>query len=136
MRFTTSKETGNPNSNIIRRRIYARRVIIKELTEMLRQFSCYNVLIQFCFLSSFSICPTLITPEIGRSMSFKNIFFNLHVLLPLLSVNYRKCSVVILVLIVGCLSKNIEGVAIVSSWEEQNYRTMIHHLMQIIEYLV
>ena len=56
MRFTTSKETGYPYADIIGLIIKSITVIVEKSDEMLFQFFCYNVLVQFldentlCFL--------------------------------------------------------------------------------------
>ena len=47
MRFTTSKETGNPDSHLICIAVDSFFIAVKEITEMFQQFFGNNILIQF-----------------------------------------------------------------------------------------
>ena len=59
MRFTTSKETRNPNTYIICGCIYTGCIIIKKFSKVFRQFSCNNVLLQLLFFILCFYLPNL-----------------------------------------------------------------------------
>lgn len=92
MRFTTSKEAGNPHADFISRLVDSLCIVVKECAEVTAKLLGNYVFAEFLFQTPVIICITLITPLMSLSMSFWNIFCIFTLLPPLQQI---ECPIII-----------------------------------------